>query len=80
MFTRRGTEVLNDRTALLGFSNDLKKSSLDLYVAVCSLYRQRRQNNIHNGNVDDLSTFPSDKFSKLEFISVSTNEEISTKI
>lgn len=57
-FTRGGTDVLDTRTQLLDISDDLEKSSLDLYAAVRSLYRQRRLNDINDGNIDDLSTIP----------------------
>ncbi len=46
-FARGGKEVLDARTVLSDISNDLEKSSLDFYVAVRSLYRQLRLNDIY---------------------------------
>jgi phospholipid-binding lipoprotein MlaA len=41
--TRTGADVLDTRTQLLGPVADLKRSSLDYYASVRSLYRQRRR-------------------------------------
>lgn len=57
-YARAGVQALDTRTQLLDLTDDLEKSSLDLYAAVRSLYRQRRANDIHNGASDDLSTIP----------------------
>lgn len=78
-YARAGTEVLAVRTELLDLSDELEKSSLDLYAAVRSLYRQRRLNDINNGNIDDLSTIPGvTNFPSWD--NDITNEEISTKL
>lgn len=78
MYARGGTEIVNTRERLLDLTDDLEKSSLDLYAAVRSLYRQRRVNEIHNGNVDDLSTIPgATNFPSWD--NSIPNEEISTK-
>lgn len=46
---RGGVAALHARTELLDLTDDLEKTSLDLYAAVRSLYRQRRADAIGNG-------------------------------
>lgn len=78
MYARGGTEIVATREGLLDLTDDLEKSSLDLYAAVRSLYRQRRVNEIYNGNVEDLSTIPgATNFPSWD--NSIPNEEISTK-
>lgn len=57
-YARAGVQMLDTRTEVLDLTDDLEKSSLDLYAAVRSLYRQRRSNDIHNGTPDNLMTIP----------------------
>jgi phospholipid-binding lipoprotein MlaA len=77
-YARAGTEIVSTREHLLDLTDDLEKSSLDLYAAVRSLYRQRRVNEIHNGHVDDLSTIPG-VTNYPSWDNSIPNEEISTK-
>ena len=49
VLVRGGVAALHTRTELLDLTDDLEKTSLDLYAAVRSLYRQRRANAISNG-------------------------------
>lgn len=49
VWARSGVAALHARTELLDLTDDLEKSSLDLYAAVRSLYRQRRADAISNG-------------------------------
>ncbi len=48
-YARAGTSALNQRANALDLPDDLEKTSLDLYVAVRSFYRQRRADAIRNG-------------------------------
>ncbi len=65
ILARGGVSALHTRTELLDLTDDLEKSSLDLYAAVRSLYRQRRAHAISNGGqsekIPELSSagFPS---------------------
>lgn len=47
--TRYGVSILDLRTQLLDPIADLKRSSLDLYASIRSLYRQRRRAALGNG-------------------------------
>ena len=46
--SNRGLSIVDTRYRLLGPLDDLKKTSLDYYAAIRSLYRQRRSNSIRN--------------------------------
>lgn len=48
-WARSGTSALHDRAEMLPVTDDLEKTSIDLYAAVRSLYRQRRADQIANG-------------------------------
>lgn len=67
---RGGVQALHTRTELLDLTDNLEKTSLDLYAAVRSLYRQRRADAIGNGqnlgdgpksSAVDLPTFMDDQ-------------------
>ena len=48
----RGALLLNNRTRLLTTIDGVKESSVDYYATLRSIYRQNRQNEINNGNVE----------------------------
>ena len=48
-WARSGVAAWHDRAELLPVTDDLEKTSIDLYAAVRSLYRQRRADQIANG-------------------------------
>lgn len=50
-WTRLGFVVVDTRTELLDPIDDLKRSSLDFYAAVRSIYRQRRASEVANRDV-----------------------------
>lgn len=47
---RAGTKAVHFRAGNLDLIDDLEKTSLDFYAAIRSLYRQRRADEISNGN------------------------------
>lgn len=49
MLARSGSEAVETRAEILPLTDDLEKTSLDLYAATRSLYRQQRANAISNG-------------------------------
>lgn len=49
VYARAGVTALHERAELLNLTDDLEKTSLDLYAAVRSLYRQHRADVIGNG-------------------------------
>ncbi len=61
-YARTGVAALHARAGLLDLTDDLEKTSLDLYAAVRSVYRQTRANAISNGKVPgpDVSSAPVD--------------------
>ncbi len=59
MPTRTGVDAVDFRALHFDTIADLEKSSLDFYATVRTLYRQRRNDEIHNGNVDPAMSVPS---------------------
>lgn len=62
---RAGVGGVDRRERLIDTTNDIERSSLDLYASMRSLYRQRRAAEIRNGRppspedgLDDLDVFP----------------------
>lgn len=53
MWTRTGTAGVDKRESLLDTLDEVERTSLDYYSAIRALYRQRRDNDITNGNGKD---------------------------
>ena len=51
-WTHRGLDAVDTRAGLLDTLDDLERTSLDYYAAIRSLYRQKRQDEIMNGESD----------------------------
>ena len=51
-WTHRGLDAVDTRAGLLDTLDDLERTSLDYYAAIRSLYRQKRQDDIMNGESD----------------------------
>lgn len=52
MYTRTGASIIDSRVALLDPIDEIERSSLDTYVALRSMYRQRRAAVIRDGSAD----------------------------
>lgn len=59
MYARTAVDAIDFRALHYDTIEDLEKSSLDFYAAVRSLYRQRRNDEINNGEVDPSTSVPS---------------------
>ena len=62
--SRAGAVAVDLRSGNLDILDDLEKSSLDFYAAIRSLYRQRRQNAISNGQGS--ATFPAPSIGEIQ--------------
>ena len=51
-WTHRGVDAVDTRAGLLHTLDDLERTSLDYYAAIRSLYRQKRRDDILNGEND----------------------------
>ncbi len=51
-WTHRGVDAVDTRAGLLDTLDDLERTSLDYYAAIRSLYRQKRRDDILNGESD----------------------------
>ena len=51
-WTHRGLDAVDTRAGLLETLDDLERTSLDYYAAIRSLYRQKRRDDITNGESD----------------------------
>ena len=51
-WTHRGLDAVDTRAGLLDTLDDLERTSLDYYAAIRSLYRQKRRDDIMNGESD----------------------------
>ena len=51
-WTHRGLDAVDTRAGFLDTLDDLERTSLDYYAAIRSLYRQKRQDDIINGESD----------------------------
>ena len=51
-WTHRGVDAVDTRAGLLHTLDDLERTSLDYYAAIRSLYRQKRRDDITNGEND----------------------------
>tara|TARA_B100000459_G_scaffold58359_1_gene31625 strand:- start:190 stop:1047 length:858 start_codon:yes stop_codon:yes gene_type:complete len=51
-WTHRGVDAVDTRAGLLDTLDDLERTSLDYYAAIRSLYRQKRRDDILNGEND----------------------------
>ena len=51
-YTRQGVGAVHARSVLGGTLDDIERSSVDYYAAIRSLYRQRRQSEINNNQVE----------------------------
>jgi len=56
--TKTAVDAVDFRALHYDTIEDLEKSSLDFYATVRTLYRQRRKNEINNGNVDPALSVP----------------------
>jgi len=61
-YTRTGVNAVDSRSRNVGTLEELERTSLDFYAAVRSLYRQRRMDEIRNGESGDLVGLPSITF------------------
>lgn len=61
-FSRTAVGVVDQRSQDIDFIRDLQESSVDFYARVRSLYRQNRESEIHNGDIDSFSPAPSISF------------------
>jgi len=52
MLIRGGIEGIDERSNVITVLDDIEKSSLDFYATIRSLYRQRREASVNNGEVD----------------------------
>lgn len=59
IYARTGVDAVDFRALHYDTIEDLEKSSLDFYASVRSLYRQRRTDEINNGEVDPSTSVPS---------------------
>ena len=51
-WTHKGLDAVDTRAGLLDTLDDLERTSLDYYAAIRSLYRQKRRDDIINGESD----------------------------
>lgn len=51
-WSHRGVDAVDTRAGLLGTLDDLERTSLDYYAAIRSLYRQKRLDDVMNGESD----------------------------
>ncbi len=57
-YTLTGTEGLDEYAGIVDELNQVKKTSVDYYAAVRSLYRQKRKSEIRNGSILELPPIP----------------------
>lgn len=57
-WSRTGVSAVDEYAGIVGDLRQVKKTSVDYYAAIRSLYRQRRATQISNGNNDDLPPIP----------------------
>lgn len=57
-WSRTGVSAVDEYAGIVGELRQIKKTSVDYYAAIRSLYRQRRATQISNGNSDDLPQIP----------------------
>lgn len=57
-YARTGMNAVDEYAGIVGELRQIKKTSVDYYAAIRSLYRQRRATLIANGNNDDLPPIP----------------------
>jgi phospholipid-binding lipoprotein MlaA len=57
-YTLAGAEGLDEYAGIVDELNQVKKTSVDYYAAVRSLYRQKRKTEIHNGSILELPPIP----------------------
>lgn len=57
-WSRTGLSAVDEYAGIVGELRQVKKTSVDYYAAIRSLYRQRRATQISNGNNDDLPPIP----------------------
>lgn len=61
-YARKGIEIVDFRARNLDAFDEIERSSIDLYATVRSLYRQRRANDIRNGEFSPLVPVPQISF------------------
>ena len=57
-FALDGAEGLDEYAGIVDELNQVKKTSVDYYAAIRSLYRQRRKTEINNGSTLELPPIP----------------------
>ena len=57
-YTLAGAEGLDEYAGIVDELNQVKKTSVDYYAAVRSLYRQKRKTEINNGSILELPPIP----------------------
>lgn len=57
-WSRTGVSAVDEYAGIVGELRQIKKTSVDYYAAIRSLYRQRRATQISNGSNDDLPPIP----------------------
>ena len=57
-YTLTGAEGLDEYAGIVDELNQVKKTSVDYYAAVRSLYRQKRKSEIRNGSILELPPIP----------------------
>ena len=57
-YTLTGAKGLDEYAGIVDELNQVKKTSVDYYAAVRSLYRQKRKNEINNGSILELPPIP----------------------
>ena len=62
LYTRAGIDAVDGRSRNINTLEELERTSLDFYAAVRSLYRQRRMDQIRNGESGDPVGIPSITF------------------
>jgi len=61
---RIGLTALDEYSGVMDELEQVKKTSIDYYAAIRSMYRQKRKSEIENGNPDELPPIPDLKFSQ----------------
>jgi phospholipid-binding lipoprotein MlaA len=56
--------ALDEYSGVMDELEQVKKTSIDYYAAIRSMYRQKRKSEIENGNPDELPPIPDLKFSQ----------------
>ena len=57
-YARTGVSAVGEFAGLMGELSQIKKTSVDYYAAIRSLYRQKRAAEISNGSEEDLPAIP----------------------